>query len=91
AFEAAVHALVDAAFGAARPLVEDLVGHIAPAGWSNALGQKLLQLAGPGVPDVYPGSEVQELSLVDPDNRRPVDFAAHAALLHDIDAAVAAT
>ena len=91
AFEAAVHALVDAAFGAARPLVEDLVGHIAPAGWSNALGQKLLQLAGPGVPDVYQGSEVQELSLVDPDNRRPVDFTAHAALLHDIDAAVAAT
>ena len=50
-------------------------------GWSNALGQKLLQLAGPGVPDVYQGSELFDLSLVDPDNRRPVDFARRAELL----------
>lgn len=45
------------------------------------LGQKLLQLTMPGVPDVYQGCEVVDLSLVDPDNRRPVDFAARAALL----------
>lgn len=39
------------------------------------LGQKLLQLLMPGVPDVYQGTELVDLSLVDPDNRRPVDFA----------------
>ncbi len=50
-------------------------------GWSNALGQKLLQLAGPGVPDVYQGSELWDLSLVDPDNRRPVDFPLRTELL----------
>jgi (1->4)-alpha-D-glucan 1-alpha-D-glucosylmutase len=50
-------------------------------GWSNALGQKLVQLTMPGVPDVYQGSEIWENSLVDPDNRRPVDFTARMALL----------
>ena len=53
------------------------VGHRAAAG-SNALGQKLVQLTMPGVPDVYQGTELWEDSLVDPDNRRPVDFAARA-------------
>jgi (1->4)-alpha-D-glucan 1-alpha-D-glucosylmutase len=57
------------------------VERIQPAGWSNALGQKLIQLAGPGVPDVYQGTELWDLSLVDPDNRRPVDFAFRAELL----------
>ncbi len=42
------------------------------------LGQKLLQLTIPGVPDVYQGNETLDLSLVDPDNRRPVDHDAHA-------------
>jgi (1->4)-alpha-D-glucan 1-alpha-D-glucosylmutase len=55
------------------------------AGWSNSLGQKLLQLAGPGVPDVYQGTELWDNSLVDPDNRRPVDFALRHALLQRID------
>ncbi len=41
---------------------------------SNSLALKLLALTVPGVPDVYQGSEVEERSLVDPDNRRPVDF-----------------
>src|SRR5690606_32809944 len=40
----------------------------------NILGQKLLQLAMPGVPDVYQGCEMTGLALVDPDNRRPVDY-----------------
>ncbi|MDU2597577.1 MAG: malto-oligosyltrehalose synthase, partial [Dermabacter sp.] len=48
------------------------------------LGQKLLQLTMPGVPDVYQGNETLDLSLVDPDNRRPVDHAAHAARLEDL-------
>ena len=43
---------------------------------SDALGQKLLALTAPGVPDVYQGTELWEDSLVDPDNRRPVDYAA---------------
>ncbi|MUL43343.1 malto-oligosyltrehalose synthase [Streptomonospora sp. PA3] len=54
--------------------VAAFVARIRAAGWSNSLGQKLLQLAGPGVPDLYQGSELWDLSLVDPDNRRPVDF-----------------
>ena len=49
------------------------------------LGQKLVQLTMPGVPDVYQGTELLDLSLVDPDNRRPVDHAAHAARLARLD------
>ncbi|MCT2296718.1 malto-oligosyltrehalose synthase [Brachybacterium muris] len=44
---------------------------------STILGQKLIQLTMPGVPDVYQGNETIDLSLVDPDNRRPVDHALH--------------
>jgi (1->4)-alpha-D-glucan 1-alpha-D-glucosylmutase len=65
--------------------VERFVSRIAEPGWTNSLGQKLLQLAGPGVPDVYQGTELFEYSLVDPDNRRPVDFAARRALLARLD------
>ncbi len=43
-------------------------------GWSNSLTQKLLTLTGPGVPDLYQGTELWDYSLVDPDNRRPVDY-----------------
>jgi (1->4)-alpha-D-glucan 1-alpha-D-glucosylmutase len=50
-------------------------------GWSNSLAQKLLTLTGPGVPDLYQGTEIWDLSLVDPDNRRPVDFPLRQALL----------
>ncbi|WP_254509146.1 malto-oligosyltrehalose synthase [Anatilimnocola floriformis] len=45
-------------------------------GWWNSLSQTLLKLTCPGAPDTYPGTEVWSLRLVDPDNRRPVDFAA---------------
>jgi (1->4)-alpha-D-glucan 1-alpha-D-glucosylmutase len=65
--------------------VEEFVNLIRPAGWSNSLGQKLVQLAMPGVPDIYQGTELWDLSLVDPDNRRPVDFAARRELLARID------
>ncbi|WP_424529531.1 malto-oligosyltrehalose synthase [Sphaerisporangium viridialbum] len=47
----------------------------------NSLGQKLVQLMMPGIPDVYQGSETTDFSLVDPDNRRPVDFAYRRSLL----------
>ncbi|MBM7461970.1 malto-oligosyltrehalose synthase [Microbacterium dextranolyticum] len=85
AFEAGVHALVDAAAGAARPVVERVVDEIAGAGRSNGLSAKLLQLAGPGVPDVYQGTELWDHSLVDPDNRRAVDYDARRTLLARID------
>ncbi|MCG4455694.1 malto-oligosyltrehalose synthase [Pseudomonas sp. MMS21-TM103] len=49
---------------------------IAPAGALNGLVQALLRMTTPGVPDLYQGSEFWDFSLVDPDNRRPVDFAA---------------
>jgi (1->4)-alpha-D-glucan 1-alpha-D-glucosylmutase len=48
---------------------------IAPAGAANGLAQTLVKLTAPGVPDVYQGTEYWDLSLVDPDNRSPVDFA----------------
>ncbi len=66
--------------------VERFAGLVRPAGWSNSLGQKLVQLAMPGVPDLYQGSELWDLSLVDPDNRWPVDFAARRNLLARLDA-----
>lgn len=88
AFEARMHAVVDAAFddAEASAVLASLVDDIAGFGWSNGLSAKLLQLAGPGVPDVYQGSELWETSLVDPDNRRAVDFAARADMLAAIDA-----
>ena len=47
----------------------------------NSLSQITLKATMPGVPDFYQGTEFWDLSLVDPDNRRPVDFAARAAVL----------
>ncbi|GAA1889195.1 malto-oligosyltrehalose synthase [Asanoa iriomotensis] len=86
-FEAALHGVVDAVYDdpALNASVSRFAAEITPAGWSNALGQKLVQLTMPGLPDVYQGTELWEDSLVDPDNRRPVDFAARAALLARLD------
>ncbi|MEI5673141.1 MULTISPECIES: malto-oligosyltrehalose synthase [unclassified Nocardioides] len=83
AYESAVHAAVDAALDSAavRGVIEDLLAQVVAPGWSNALAAKLVALTMPGVPDVYQGSEMWEQSLVDPDNRRPVDFGARAELL----------
>ena len=57
-----------------RGRIAALVDRLAPATRSNALSQKLLQLMLPGVADCYQGTELVALSLVDPDNRRPVDY-----------------
>jgi (1->4)-alpha-D-glucan 1-alpha-D-glucosylmutase len=57
-----------------RAEVERLAGALAPPGRVVSLAQKLVQLTVPGVPDLYQGTELWDLSLVDPDNRRPVDF-----------------
>lgn len=85
AFESRMHALVDAAFAEAEPIVQGFVDEISAYGWSNSLSLKLLQLTGPGAPDVYQGSELWETSLVDPDNRRAVDVDERRALLARID------
>ena len=55
-------------------MLDRLLARVVGPGWSNALAAKLLALTMPGVPDVYQGSELWEQSLVDPDNRRFVDF-----------------
>jgi len=77
AFERQMHALVDAAFDDPEvvAVLDELDRTIDAAGWSNGLAQKLVQLTMPGVPDVYQGTEAWDRSLVDPDNRRPVDYA----------------
>jgi len=54
--------------------IEGFVAGLAPAWQISALAQTLLRLTAPGVPDIYQGTELWDLSLVDPDNRRPVDF-----------------
>ncbi len=54
---------------------------LAPAGALNSLSQCLLRMTGPGVPDLYQGAEFWDFSLVDPDNRQPVDFATRVAAL----------
>jgi (1->4)-alpha-D-glucan 1-alpha-D-glucosylmutase len=67
------------------PEVAAFVERIKAPGWSNALGQKLVQLTTPGVPDIYQGTELWDFSLVDPDNRRPVDYAVRAELLERLE------
>jgi (1->4)-alpha-D-glucan 1-alpha-D-glucosylmutase len=87
-FERSLHAMVDAAFDdpATNEEIQRFVDRIAPHGRSNSLSQKLLQLTMPGVPDVYQGTELWDHSLVDPDNRRPVDYALRRSLLSALDA-----
>ncbi|HET7725931.1 MAG TPA: malto-oligosyltrehalose synthase [Candidatus Limnocylindrales bacterium] len=87
AYEAAVTswaaaALADEAF---RARVEAFVAEILRPGRVNGLAQTLLRLTAPGVPDLYQGSELWSLTLVDPDNRRPVDFALRERLLAELE------
>jgi (1->4)-alpha-D-glucan 1-alpha-D-glucosylmutase len=83
AFEAAGHAAVDLAYDdpELRAAWDRLDALITLPGRSNALGQKLVQLMMPGVPDVYQGTELWDDSLVDPDNRRLVDYSVRRMLL----------
>ena len=62
---------------------------IARLGLINSLAQVTLKTGSPGVPDFYQGTELWDLSLVDPDNRRPVDFHLRCRLLNDVDALLA--
>jgi (1->4)-alpha-D-glucan 1-alpha-D-glucosylmutase len=89
AYEDAVLAFIDSAldaqesgafFSAFLPFQE----RVARLGVENSLVQTALKLTAPGVPDLYQGSELWDLSLVDPDNRRPVDYQRRRCLLeHD--------
>ncbi len=65
--------------------VESFVAPLVGPGRVTALAQRLVQLAAPGVPDTYQGDELWDLSLVDPDNRRPVDFEHRRRLLAELD------
>ena len=87
AFEQQMHAIVDAAFDDPDvvAVLDALDEQIDAAGWSNGLAQKLVQLTAPGVPDVYQGTEFWDRSLVDPDNRRPVDYAERRHVLAELD------
>ena len=78
-YESAVSSFVKALLtaGPKNRFLDDFVpfqSRIARIGIWNSLSQTLLKLTSPGVPDIYQGNEVWNLSLVDPDNRRPVDF-----------------
>ncbi|HEY0486322.1 MAG TPA: malto-oligosyltrehalose synthase [Mycobacteriales bacterium] len=88
--EKALHAWIDTVCsGPVGESVGAFAASIAPFGWSNALGQKLVQLTSPGVPDVYQGTELWDDSLVDPDNRRPVDYDIRRELLAELDSGLA--
>ena len=75
-------ALADSEFLAA---VDGFAGPLVGPGRVNSLAWKLLVLTAPGVPDLYQGSELWDLSLVDPDNRRPVDYDLRRRLLGELD------
>jgi (1->4)-alpha-D-glucan 1-alpha-D-glucosylmutase len=87
------HAWEQAVQGFARRVVEHepfladflpFAERVAEAGHRAAIGQLLLKLTVPGVPDIYQGDELVDLSLVDPDNRRPVDWDLRRTLLTNI-------
>jgi (1->4)-alpha-D-glucan 1-alpha-D-glucosylmutase len=72
--------------------LQDFIATCEPAfvaGAVNSLAQSVIKLTAPGVPDIYQGSELWDLSLVDPDNRRPVDFASRQSLQTNLEDASA--
>ncbi|BEP16142.1 malto-oligosyltrehalose synthase [Acidothermaceae bacterium B102] len=83
-FDSSIEAFVTGVLGD-EALTTDLEAFVVDTllvpGRINALAQRVVQLTVPGVPDVYQGTDLWDLSLVDPDNRRPVDYALRARLL----------
>jgi (1->4)-alpha-D-glucan 1-alpha-D-glucosylmutase len=76
AYEESLHGFVDGVFGSSEFVssLERFVDPLILPGRINSLAQVLIKMVAPGVPDFYQGTELWDLSLVDPDNRRPVDF-----------------
>ncbi|ORA20702.1 malto-oligosyltrehalose synthase [Mycobacterium arosiense] len=84
-FEDAVHRWLDGVLdGPVAGQLTELVAQLNPHAASDALAQKLLALTVPGIPDVYQGTELWDDSLVDPDNRRAVDYAARRRALTEL-------
>ncbi|HEV3330754.1 MAG TPA: malto-oligosyltrehalose synthase [Bryobacteraceae bacterium] len=86
-YECAVQGFVERIVGEGSPFLadfHDLRETLARSGARNGLGQVLLKIASPGVPDFYQGCELWQLSLVDPDNRRPVDYQRRRAMLDQL-------
>jgi (1->4)-alpha-D-glucan 1-alpha-D-glucosylmutase len=79
-----VAAVLDPGNAAFLADLDDLARRVAAFGARGSLGLLVLKVAAPGVPDIYWGNELPDLSLVDPDNRRPVDFSVHARLLAEL-------
>ncbi|MGA8940388.1 MAG: malto-oligosyltrehalose synthase [Acidobacteriaceae bacterium] len=85
-YERAVNRYIDALLCDAKFVgeLEAFVTDIAGAGRVNSLAQTLMKYTAPGVPDLYQGGELWDFSLVDPDNRRPVDYARRMQLLKEM-------
>ena len=78
-YEGACHEFLDACVDATRPMVGEIAAfaqRLALPGAVNSLSQAMLRVTSPGICDLYQGTEFWDFSLVDPDNRRPVDFPA---------------
>jgi (1->4)-alpha-D-glucan 1-alpha-D-glucosylmutase len=93
-YDEAIAKFVDAILDPARSaaFLDDFTAfqaRVAHFGALSSLGQVLVKITAPGVPDFYQGTELWDLSLVDPDNRRPVDWARRARLLQELTAAIA--
>ncbi len=85
-FESAVKGFVNAVYDDAAFIkcLEGFVQKLTTPGWINSLSAVLLKLTAPGVPDFYQGTELWNLSLVDPDNRRKVDYEERRKLLKEL-------
>jgi (1->4)-alpha-D-glucan 1-alpha-D-glucosylmutase len=86
-YEAAAQEFVDRILAADSPFRADFLEFqrsLAVLGARNSVSQLLLKIASPGVPDFYQGSELWQLNLVDPDNRRPVDYALRREMLEKL-------
>jgi len=79
--ETELRALLQGGGSGLREDIFSMVCSLAPAGALNSLAQTLLRLTAPGVPDLYQGREFWDFSLVDPDNRQPVDHEARRSAL----------
>jgi (1->4)-alpha-D-glucan 1-alpha-D-glucosylmutase len=85
-YEQAVNAFIDALLSNAEFIaaLEAFVAQLQYPGRVNSLAQTLWKCVAPGVPDLYQGGELWDFSLVDPDNRRPVDYSLRRKLLNDL-------